>query len=247
MTRSSAASRRWPARRCYDRAVTLADRIARVQDAIAAAALRSGRPADAVRLVAVTKTVPAEVIAEAYALGLREFGENRVQEAQPKIAALAAQGIRPVWHLVGHLQTNKATAALRCFDILQSVDSLRLAEALSRRVTGGPTRIFLEVNVAGEPTKFGFRLDDPTQPFADVVAAVRALPGLMVEGLMTVAPQVDDPELVRPVFRRLAELAAIHGIAELSMGMTDDFVVAIEEGATVVRIGRAIFGERPPR
>lgn len=227
--------------------MTLADRIARVQDAIAAAALRSGRPADAVRLVAVTKTVPAEVIAEVYGLGLREFGENRVQEAQPKIAALAAQGIRPVWHLVGHLQTNKATAALRCFDILQSVDSLRLAEALSRRVTGGPTRIFLEVNVAGEPTKFGFRLDDPTQPFADVVAAVRALPGLMVEGLMTVAPQVDDPELVRPVFRRLAELAAIHGIAELSMGMTDDFVVAIEEGATVVRIGRAIFGERPPR
>lgn len=227
--------------------MTLADRIARVQDAIAAAALRSGRPAEAVRLVAVTKTVPAEVIAEVYGLGLREFGENRVQEAQPKIAALAAQGIRPVWHLVGHLQTNKATAALRCFDILQSVDSLRLAEALSRRVTGGPTRIFLEVNVAGEPTKFGFRLDDPTQPFADVVAAVRALPGLMVEGLMTVAPQVDDPELVRPVFRRLAELAAIHGIAELSMGMTDDFVVAIEEGATVVRIGRAIFGERPPR
>jgi pyridoxal phosphate enzyme (YggS family) len=227
--------------------VSLADRIARVQDAIASAALRSGRPADAVRLVAVTKTVAATVIADAYACGLREFGENRVQEAEPKIAALAAQGIRPVWHLVGHLQTNKAAAALRCFDILQSVDSLRLAETLSRRVTGEPARIFLEVNVAGEPTKFGFRLDDPTQPFADVVAAVRALPGLVVEGLMTVAPLVDDPERVRPVFRRLAELAATHGIAELSMGMTDDFVVAIEEGATVVRIGRAIFGERPPR
>lgn len=218
-----------------------------MQDAIASAALRSGRPADAVRLVAVTKTVAATVIADAYACGLREFGENRVQEAEPKIAALAAQGIRPVWHLVGHLQTNKAAAALRCFDILQSVDSLRLAETLSRRVTGEPARIFLEVNVAGEPTKFGFRLDDPTQPFADVVAAVRALPGLVVEGLMTVAPLVDDPERVRPVFRRLAELAATHGIAELSMGMTDDFVVAIEEGATVVRIGRAIFGERPPR
>ncbi|MCS6801837.1 MAG: YggS family pyridoxal phosphate-dependent enzyme [Chloroflexota bacterium] len=224
----------------------LADRLARVRDAIAAAAARSGRPAEAVRLVAVTKTVPVETIAEAYALGVRDFGENRVQEGQPKIAALAAHGIRPTWHFVGHLQTNKAAAALRCFDILQSVDSLRLAETLSRRARGAPVRILLEVNVAGEPSKFGFRLDDPAQPFADALAAIRALPGLVVEGLMTVAPLTDNPESVRPVFRRLAELAAAHGLAELSMGMTDDFPVAIEEGATMVRIGRALFGERPP-
>jgi pyridoxal phosphate enzyme (YggS family) len=225
--------------------VSLADRIARVQDAIAAAAARSGRPANAVRLVAVTKTVASERIAEAYALGVRDFGENRVQEAQPKIAALAAQGLRPVWHLVGHLQTNKAAAALRSFDILEAVDSLRLAEAISRRVTGTPARILLEVNVAGEPSKFGFRLDDPQQPFADAVAAIRALPGLLVEGLMTVAPIAENPEEVRPVFRRLAELAAAFQLRELSMGMTDDFPIAIEEGATMVRIGRAIFGERP--
>ncbi|GIW05381.1 MAG: YggS family pyridoxal phosphate enzyme [Dehalococcoidia bacterium] len=227
--------------------MSLAERLGRVQDAIAAAAARSGRSADAVRLVAVTKTIPVETIAEAYTLGVRHFGENRVQEALPKIAALAERGIRPTWHLVGHLQTNKAAAALRSFDILEAVDSLRLAEALSRRSSGAPVRILLEVNVAGEPSKFGFRLDDPAQPFADVVAAIRALPGLVVEGLMTVAPVANDPETVRPVFRRLAELAATHGLAELSMGMTDDFPVAIEEGATIVRIGRAIFGERPPR
>ena len=227
--------------------MSLADRIARVQEAIAAATARSGRAANAVRLVAVTKSVPAERVAEAYTLGLREFGENRVQEAQPKIATLAALGIHPVWHLVGHLQTNKVGAALRCFAILQAVDSLRLAEAISRRVTGGPARVLLEVNVAGEPTKFGFRPDDPQQPLADVVAAVRALPGLEVEGLMTVAPIAANPEEVRPVFRRLAELGVALGLRELSMGMTDDFPVAIEEGATIVRIGRAIFGERPSR
>ena len=222
----------------------LAARIARVRERIAAAAARSGRPAEAVRLVAVTKMVPPERVAEAYALGLRDFGENRVQEGVAKIAALAQQGIRPTWHLVGHLQTNKVAAALRCFDILQAVDSRRLAEVISRRALA-PVPVLLEVNVAGEPTKFGFRLDTPGEPFEETVAAIRALPRLDVRGFMTVAPIAEDPETLRPIFRQLAELAARLGLPELSMGMTDDYPIAIEEGATIVRIGRAIFGERP--
>ncbi|MFN8535438.1 MAG: YggS family pyridoxal phosphate-dependent enzyme [Dehalococcoidia bacterium] len=220
-------------------------RIAQVRETIATSAARRGRPADSVRLIAISKTIPASVVAEAYQLGIAEFGENRIQEAESKIAQLAADGIRPVWHLVGHLQTNKIPAALRCFDILESVDSLRLAEALSKRISGAPIPVLLEVNIAGEASKNGFALDDPAAPFDEAIATIRALPGLDVRGLMTVAPISADAETVRPFFRRLAEIAARHGLAELSMGMTDDYPIAIEEGATMVRVGRAIFGERP--
>jgi hypothetical protein len=166
-------------------------------------------------------------------------GENRVQEAAAKIVAL--RGLPVTWHLVGHLQTNKAKTALELFDIIHSVDSLHLAQVLSRPDRSEPLPILLEVNAAGEASKFGF-------PPAEVAAAaqvVARLPHLDLRGLMTVAPFVSDPETVRPVFRELRRLRDALGLRELSMGMTDDFEVAIEEGATLVRIGRAIFGERP--
>jgi pyridoxal phosphate enzyme (YggS family) len=163
-----------------------------------------------------------------------------VQEGVAKVQALAAAGLRPTWHLVGHLQTNKVKAALANFDVIHSVDSIELAAAISRRTTA-PVDVLVEVNVGGEASKFGFAP-------ADTPAACRqiaALPNLNLRGLMTVAPQVEDPELVRPVFRQLRELAAALGLPELSMGMTDDFEVAVEEGATMVRVGRALFGPRP--
>jgi pyridoxal phosphate enzyme (YggS family) len=197
----------------------------------------------AVRLIgasAAFKGVSVEQIGEAMVAGLVDFGENRVQEAEAHIEALGARAADATWHLIGHLQTNKAKDALDCFDILQTVDSVRLAEQLSRRATK-PTRILLEVNVAGETTKSGFA---PSE-VASAVDAIRVLPNLELAGLMTIAPQADDPEPVRPYFRQLCELAETHGLTELSMGMTDDFEVAIEEGATMVRVGRAIFGARP--
>ncbi len=223
----------------------LADNIQRVQERIRAAALRAGRSPAEITLVPVTKTVPPATIRAAYDLGLRVFGENRVQEAQAKVAALSdLPGLH--WHLVGHLQRNKAKVALGLFEVIHSVDSLRLAETLSRLATeaGRRTPVLLEVNVAGEASKFGFA---PAE-LRDAVPAIAALPGLSIWGLMTVAPLVADPETVRPVFRQLRlwrdELARSHPAhpwSHLSMGMTDDFEVAIEEGATMVRIGRAIF------
>ena len=187
----------------------------------------------------VSKGFSAEAVAEACAAGLRDVGENRVQEAAGKIEPLAALGVRPRWHLIGHLQTNKAKIATSLFAILHSVDSVRLAEALSRRARE-PLPILLEVNVAQEARKFGF----PPTEVASALSVIADLPNLDVRGLMTVAPLTDRPETVRPVFRRLRELRDAHGLAELSMGMTDDFEVAIEEGATMVRVGRAIFGLR---
>ena len=208
----------------------------RVHSAIRAAAERAGRDPATVQLVAVSKTVPVEEIRVALAAGQRTFGENRVQEALPKIAALAASAAR--WHMVGRLQTNKAKFAGR-FDMLESVDSLRLAHALDRHLER-PLPVLLEVNVAGEAAKAGF--DPQAAPAA--LTALRALSHLEVEGLMTVAPLVDDPEALRPLFRRLRELRDRLGLVELSMGMSNDFAVAVEEGATIVRIGRAIFGAR---
>lgn len=189
--------------------------------------------------MAVSKGVPTEAVAAAYAAGQRDFGENRVQEAAAKILALAAQGVRPRWHLVGHLQTNKVKTALGLFAIIHSVDSVRLAEAISRRASG-PVPILIEVNVAHEASKFGFSPDDVEA----ALKSITVLPHLDVQGLMTVAPQVDDPEAVRPIFRQLRTLRDRLGLRELSMGMTDDFEVAVEEGATMVRVGRAIFGPR---
>jgi pyridoxal phosphate enzyme (YggS family) len=219
--------------------VSIAESLARVRERIAAACERAGRSPDEVTLVGVSKGFPAEAVAGAFDAGVQDMGENRVQEAVDKIDALASMGRRPRWHLVGHLQTNKAKTAVGRFAILHSVDSIRLAQALSQRAEG-PVPILLEVNVAQEASKFGFA----PQEVDAALRAIAPLPNLDARGLMTVAPFTDDPETVRPVFRRLRELRDSLGLRELSMGMTDDFEVAIEEGATMVRIGRAIFGPR---
>jgi PLP dependent protein len=243
----------------------LAESLHAVRGRMAAASARAGRPAAETRLVAVTKTVPAERLLAALALGLRVFGENRVQEARDKHARLAQlaeadpQAARLLadvrWELIGHLQTNKAARALDLFARVQSVDSLRLAEALSARAEalGRTLPILLEVNIGQEESKSGFAPDAP-----ELVAAARAiaaLPGLRAEGLMTVAPITERLEQARPFFRALralrdqlraeAPLGDEGGWPELSMGMTDDFEVAIEEGATSIRVGRGLFGARP--
>lgn len=217
----------------------LADNVRAVRARIAAACVRAGRAPDEVTLIAVSKTHPAEAVAAAWRAGVRDFGENRVREAASKIGALRADGARPTWHLVGHLQTNKAADAVDLFDILHSVDSERLALAISRRAAR-PVRVLIEVNIAGEASKFGVR---PAEAIA-LAERVGGIPKIELAGLMTVAPQADDPEDVRPVFRALRELRDAAGLRELSMGMTDDFEVAVEEGATLVRVGRAIFGPR---
>lgn len=220
--------------------VSIAENLCRVRERVATACERAGRSPDEVTIVGVSKTFPPEAIAEACRAGLTDIGENRVQEAQRKILPLESQGLHPRWHLVGHLQTNKVKTALGLFAIIHSIDSLRLAEALSRRAAQ-PVPVLLEVNVAGEASKFGLAPEEVAQAYRQITA----LPNLDVQGLMTVEPFVPDPEEVRPVFRRLRELRDELGLRELSMGMTDDFEVAIEEGTTMVRIGRAIFGPRP--
>jgi pyridoxal phosphate enzyme (YggS family) len=218
-------------------ATTVAERLTLIRERVTRAAERAGRaPAD-VTIVAISKSFPPEAIEEAAAAGIAHIGENRVQEAAAKIASL--HHLPVTWHMVGHLQTNKAKTALELFDIIQSVDSLRLAEALSHRAER-PVPVLLEVNVAGEASKFGLSLPEVPQ----AAEAIARLPHLNVTGLMTIAPLVRDPEEVRPVFRELRQLRDALGLAELSMGMTDDFEVAVEEGATLVRIGRAIFGGR---
>ena len=221
------------------RLATIAERVAHVRQRVERAAERAGRsPAD-ITIVAVSKSVSPQAIEEAVAAGIAHVGENRVQEAAAKIPGL--RGLPVTWHLVGHLQTNKAKTALELFDIIHSVDSLHLAEALSHR-SQRPLPVLLEVNVAGEAAKFGF----PPGEMAAAAQAVARLPRLDLRGLMTVAPLASDPEAARPVFRELRRLRDALGLAELSMGMSDDFEVAIEEGATLVRIGRAIFSERMP-
>ncbi len=220
---------------------TIAERVEAVRLQIADACRRSGRSPEEVTIVAVGKGFPPEAVREAFAAGLSHFGENRVQEAQAKLPLLAGLAPRPTWHMVGHLQTNKVKTALSLFDIIQSVDSLHLAQEISKRAPQSVrVPVLLEVNVAGEAAKYGFSPEELPAQAADV----RALPGLDVRGLMTIAPMATDPQEARPVFRRLRELGHSLGLAELSMGMTDDYPVAVEEGATIVRIGRAIFGER---
>ena len=223
-------------------AADIAENLRRVRERIDAACRRAGRSPDEVTIVGVSKGFSASAVVAAYEAGLSDVGENRVQEAAAKVAAATAQGARPRWHLVGHLQRNKVKTALGLFDIIHSVDSLRLAEAVGRGAGArAPVSVLLEVNVAGEESKFGLAPDE----VAVVLARARALPNLDVLGLMTVAPLAADAEEVRPVFRRLRELGKSLGLRHLSMGMSDDFEVAVEEGATLVRIGRAIFGPRP--
>jgi len=220
-------------------AASVAANLRSVRARIAASAERSGRPGSAIRLIGVSKTFPAEAVISAVAAGLCDIGENRVQEAAPKAALVAGSGAHPVWHLIGHLQTNKVKPALELFDCIHSVDSLHLAEALSRHARR-PVEILLEVNVAGEATKTGFTPTD----VVSAAPAIAGLPNLVLRGLMTVAPETSDPEEVRPVFRQLRMLNDELRLTELSMGMSGDYEVAISEGATMVRIGRAIFGAR---
>lgn len=233
-------------------------RVEQVRERIAAAAQRAGRSPAAITLVAVTKTHPAEAVAAALATGVADMGENRVQEASEKIAQLASQRGAIRWHLIGHLQRNKARQAAELFDLVHSLDSLRLAEALSRNVSAQRVLdVLLQVNVSGEASKEGFGLPGGVENRAALpalladVERIVALPGLRVRGLMTVAPWGSDPEQARPTFRALRllrdELSRRFPQADwsqLSMGMSDDFAVAIEEGATIVRVGRALFGQR---
>ncbi len=213
--------------------------VERVRERIARACQRTGRDPDSVTLVAVTKGQPVEAIRAAYSAGLRHFGENRIQEAVPKIEAAKASGVEATWHLVGHLQSNKARAAAADFDVIHSVDSPRLLSRLDGAAPA-PRDVLLQVNVAAEPQKQGVAPDEVEA----LVETAREAANLRLRGLMTIAPMVADPEDVRPVFRDLRKLAEGVALTELSMGMTDDFEVAIEEGATLVRVGRAIFGER---
>ena len=217
-------------------ALTIAERLEAVRAEIAQICERADRDPREVRLIAVSKTHSSETIREALAAGQIEFGENRVQEGLAKLDELADSEARI--HLIGHLQRNKARFAGR-FASVQSIDSVRLAEAVARQLDA-PLDALLEVNVAGEASKQGF---DPAE-LESAYAQIAALPQLRVRGLMTIAPLVAEAEQVRPVFRRLRELRDALGLPELSMGMSNDYAVAIEEGATIVRIGRAVFGER---
>jgi pyridoxal phosphate enzyme (YggS family) len=227
-------------------------RVALVRERIDGAAIRSRRRPEEVTIVAITKGVELDAIALAVAAGITDLGESKVQEAMPKVAAVATPPGMPHvrWHMVGHLQRNKARQTIGIFSVTHSVDSVHLAAALSSHAAAAKRSIdiLLQVNVAGEPGKFGIAPRDTVS----FVREIGEMPSLRVVGLMTIAPQTEDPESVRPVFRRLRELrdevrsSGISGgeFVHLSMGMTDDFEVAIEEGATMVRIGRAIFGER---
>jgi len=219
--------------------VDISSNVKNLQQRIARACEKVERSPDEVTLVAVSKTVQADAIESAFHTGIRDFGESRVQEAEPKIEQL--QKLKPgiVWHMVGHLQTNKAKTAAAIFDIIHSVDSLKLAETLNN-CSLKRLPILIQVNVAVEATKGGFMLSEVDEAVKQIVK----LPNLEVHGLMTIAPWVENAEEVRPVFRQLRQLRDALGLKHLSMGMSDDFEVAIEEGATLVRIGRAIFGER---
>lgn len=221
-----------------------------VLERIASACRLVRRDPAEVALVGVTKTVPPEDIIKAYENGLNLFGENRVQEAAGKIEALRQRGVTPRWHLIGHLQTNKARRAVELFDVIQSVDSVRLAEALQRHAEAcrRVVEIFVQVNTSGEGTKFG------VAP-AEAVTLIREVSGcshLRVTGLMTIGALDPDNAKIRRCFRSLRELAETIAalrfpgvlMRHLSMGMTDDFEMAIAEGATMIRVGRALFGER---
>jgi len=226
----------------------LAANLSAVQQRIAAACARAGREASSVTLLAVTKGQPPEVVEEAAKAGLNLFGENKVQEAKAKIPLCPE---RLHWQMIGHLQSNKCRDAVELFEMIQAVDSLHLAEEINRRAEQAAKTIpiLLEVNAAGEASKFGYR---PEQLLAEL-GSINALARLEIHGLMTIAPWSSEPEKVRPVFRQVRELKAeceqILGalLPHLSMGMTGDFEVAIEEGATIVRIGTALFGPRKAR
>ena len=230
----------------------LRDRLAAIRLRIVAAAGRAGRDPSEVTLVAVSKTHDAEMVASAYRAGMHLFGENRVEEAGPKsevVARLISPSPPPAWHMIGHVQSRKARAVLPWAAMVHSVDTIKLARRLSSTNVkrGEDLPILLEINVSGEKSKYGF---DP-HDLVRAIETIAPLPGIEIQGLMTMAPIMPDPEEARPVFRALRHLRTdlIKQFPDLnwqhlSMGMTDDFEVAIEEGATIIRVGRAIFGQR---
>jgi PLP dependent protein len=239
----------------------IATRLQDIRDRMRVAAEAAHRDATLVRLVAVSKTFPSEAVLSALEAGQHAFGENRVEEALPKQDAVRAAAAQPTdWHLIGHLQSRKARDAARRFALIHSVDSVKLASKIHAAAPEQPQAILLQCNVSGEASKEGFDLSRwrsaPAQfdAFAREVEAVFALPSIRIRGLMTMAPIVDDAANARPVFAALRELrdalrarfpdSDAHRWDELSMGMSDDFEAAIAEGATLIRIGRAIFGGR---
>ncbi len=229
----------------YSMGVDLAANLENVSERIRSACQRGGRDPGSVRLLAVTKAQPPEAVNEAAKLGLSLFGENKIQEAKAKIPLCSG---RLRWHMIGHLQSNKCKDAVELFEMIQSVDSLHLAEEIDRRAQQASRTIpiLLEVNIVGEASKFGYE----PEKFLAELERLNGLRRLEIHGLMTVPPWSPSPERVRPVFRRLRELKAECEqrlgvpLPELSMGMSGDFEVAVEEGATIVRIGTALFGER---
>jgi len=232
--------------------MSIAENIARVRQQIDRAARRVTRNPDQITLMAVTKTVPPERIREAYAAGIRWFGENRVPEFAAKVDAIDRSDAR--WHMIGHLQSNKARRAVDLFDAVDSVDSLPLARKLNLRAAERQKKmpVLIEINIAQEASKSGLGPD--SSAFEDLLTAAPELASLDFQGLMTVPPYSENPENSRPYFRKMHELfdairhrrLASVAMNVLSMGMSHDFEVALEEGATLVRLGTAIFGERPP-
>lgn len=216
--------------------------LAALETRIAAACVRAGRARDEVKLVAVSKTFPAADVEHVIAAGITDVGENKVQEARDKKPSVVGSAR---WHLIGHLQSNKAKDAVRLFDVIQTVDSSELAEKIARAVestgesAGKRQELLLQVNIGREPQKSGVAPED----VAELVRRIGAIPSLRLSGLMAIPP-AGEPEEVRPYFRELRAMRDDLGLTELSMGMTDDFEVAIEEGATILRVGRAIFGSR---
>ena len=227
----------------------LLENIKNIYRKISSAAIRSGRNPFDVKLIAVTKTVDIERIREAVSLGLRIFGENRVQEAQKKIAKCSVQcaNCELEWHMIGHLQKNKAKTAIQLFDMIHSVDSMDLAQELNKYAERERKiqRVLLEVKLSIEETKYGVLKEN----LMDLIESVSRMTNLKLEGLMTMPPLFDNPEMARPFFKGLREIRdnaekSGYKLPNLSMGMTNDFEVAILEGATMVRIGTGIFGER---
>lgn len=243
----------------------MAARIEELWQRIYRAAERAGRAADEITVVAVTKTHPLETVVEAYQAGLRHFGENRAAEGKEKAAGLAewlqqTRGEPPTWHLIGHLQSRQVDDVLGVYQFIHSLDSLKLAQRLDRLVARNncpPIEVLLQCNVSGEATKSGFELarwsndKEQWQAFVETVLEISRLDNVIIRGLMTMAPWFDDPAEARPTFQSLAALrtrlqAELPQLdwTHLSMGMSDDFEIAIEEGATLIRVGRILFGER---
>jgi len=223
------------------------DNIAGIRERIAGACVKSGRDPKEIITVAVSKGRPLEQMLEALRCGITDIGENKIQEAVVKYRGLEATGYEPKWHMVGHLQSNKAKEAVRIFDLIHSVDSLGLAEEISYQALkiNKVQDILIEVNVSGEVSKFGLKIEEA----AVVMGDIAKLENINIRGLMTIAPVVNNPEEARPYFRALRELRdkidslrpTSYELRTLSMGMSDDFQVAIEEGANIIRLGRAIF------